>query len=174
VARRRRRNYENEYRYDVSVTDWYVNVEFNDYAYICVPDRTEFEESYYIVLEGRIFSTMSKKCKKNMAAEIVIRTSDIWYNRQRLRDNLHTIGHMQVERANSYSYKEKTLCFVVNIPTKSYENIRDYMTYRGKASILLVGTELNRGKGDIYYMSFGKSRPDASMKAFPVIKDSDS
>lgn len=159
VERRRKRNFENEYRYEVSVTDWHVNVDFNDYAYINVLDRGEFEESFYMVLEGRISSTMSKKCKKDMAAEIVIYPSDVWYNRQGLKDDLHTIGRMHVERANSYSYKEKTLCFIVNIPTKSYENIRDYMTYQGKASVLLVGTELNRGKGDIYYISFGKKRP---------------
>ncbi|HBN22616.1 MAG TPA: hypothetical protein DD412_05200 [Holosporales bacterium] len=91
-----------------------------------------------------------------MAAEIVIHLSDVWYNRQRLRDDLHKIGRMQVERVNSYSYKEKTLCFIVNIPTKSYENIRGYMTYKGKASVLLVGTELHWRKGDIYYISFGK------------------
>jgi len=61
VARRRRRNYENEYRYEVSVTDWHVNVSFNDYAYINVWDRGEFEESFYMVLKGCISSTMSKK-----------------------------------------------------------------------------------------------------------------
>jgi hypothetical protein len=157
VARRRRRNYENEYRYEVSVTDWYVNVDFNEYAYSNVLDRPEFEESFYMVLEGRISSSMSKKCKKDMAVEIILHACDVGYNRQRLRDDLHTIGRMLVERANSYSYKENTMCFVVNIPTKSYENIRDYMTYKGQASVLLVGTELNRGKGDIYFMSFGKS-----------------
>lgn len=157
---RRKRNYENEYRYEVSVMDWHVNISFNDYAYINVLDRQEFEESFYVVLEGRISSTMSKKCKKDMAAVIVLHPSNVWYNRQGLRDDLHTIGRMFVERANSYTYKERTMCFVVNIPTKSYENIRDYMTYKGTASVLLVGTELSRGKGDIFYISFGKSRPE--------------
>lgn len=65
TEKRRRRNYEHEYRYEVSVTDWHVNVSFNDYAYINVLDREEFEERFYMVLEGRISSTMSKKCKKD-------------------------------------------------------------------------------------------------------------
>lgn len=158
VTKRRRRNYENEYRYEVSVRDWYVNVEFNDYAYINVIDRGEFEESFYIVLEGRVSSTMSKKCKKNMAAEVIIHPSDVWYNRQRIREDVHTIGDAQVQKADGNYYKEDVLFFRVSVPTKSYENIRDYMTYNGKATVLLAGTELHWRRGDIYYMSFGKLR----------------
>ena len=43
LARRKRRNKDHQYRYDVSVKDWYVNVEFNDYAYFNIFDREEFE-----------------------------------------------------------------------------------------------------------------------------------
>ena len=39
--------------------DWYVNVQFNDYAYLNLFDREEYEEYIYMVLEGRISSTMS-------------------------------------------------------------------------------------------------------------------
>ena len=59
MARRKRRNLDHQYGYDVSVKDWYVNVQFNDYAYLNVFDREEFEEYIYMVLEGRISSTMS-------------------------------------------------------------------------------------------------------------------
>ena len=59
MAGRKRRNMDHQYRYDVSVKDWYVNVQFNDYAYLNVFDREEFEEYIYMVLEGRISSTMS-------------------------------------------------------------------------------------------------------------------
>ena len=72
MARRKRRNLDHQYRYDVSVKDWYVNVGFNDYAYFNIFDREEFEECIYMVLEGRISSTMSKKCKmdKSMGSRL--------------------------------------------------------------------------------------------------------
>lgn len=145
-----------QYRYEVSVMDWYVNVTFNDYAYINVFDREEFEESFYMVLEGRISSTMSKKCKKGMAAKVIIHSGDFWYDKHMLRDDVHTIGNMDIQKANPYTDKEDTLYFRVSVPTKSYENIKDYLTYKGKALISLVGTELHWRKGEIYYLSFGK------------------
>ena len=72
MARRKSRNMDHQYRYDVCVKDWYVNVQFNDYAYLNVFDREEFEEYIYMVLEGRISSTMSKKCKmdKSMGSRL--------------------------------------------------------------------------------------------------------
>jgi hypothetical protein len=159
MARRKRRNMKHQYRYEVSVMDWHANVTFNDYAYFNLFDREEFEETFCMVLEGRISSTMSKKCKEGMAAEVIIYSGDFWYDKHRLRDDVHTIGNMDIQKANSYSHKEDTLYFRVSIPTKSYENIRDFLTYKGKALISLVGTELHWRKGEIYYLDFGK-QPD--------------
>ena len=156
MTRRKRRNMKQRYRYEVSVLDWYVNVSFNDYAYSNVLDREEFEENFYMVLEGRISSTTSKKCKSYMSAEVIIHSGDFWYNKHMLRDDVHTIGNMEIEKANSYTYKVDTICFRVSVPTKSYENIWDYLTYKGKALISLVGTELYWRKGEIYYLDFGK------------------
>lgn len=153
---RKSRNPENNYIYEVSITDWYVNVSFNDYAYINLFDSGEFEERIYMVLEGRITSTMSKKCKKDMAGAVILHPSDFWYNKHGLREDMHTIGDMEIQKANSYSFKEDILYFRVGLPTKSYENIRDYMTYKGKALVTIVGTDLYYRKGDIYYLGFGK------------------
>ena len=58
-----------------------------------------------MVLEGRISSTMSKKCKKDMAAEVIIHSNDFWYNRHSLRDDVHTIGDMEIQKANSYTFR---------------------------------------------------------------------
>ena len=146
---------DHQYRYDVSVKDWYVNIQFNDYVYLNLFDREEFEEYIYMVLEGRISSTMSKKCKKDMAAKVAIHSGDYWYDKSRLRDDVRTIGNMDIEKANLYTDKEDTLYFRVSVPTKSYENIKDYLIYKGKALISLVGTELYRRKGEIYYLGFG-------------------
>jgi len=156
LARRKRRNMKHQYLYEVSVMDWYVHVTFNDYAYINLFDRGEFEESIYMVLEGRTSSTMSKKCKKAMMAKVIIHPGDFWYDKHRLRDDMHAIGHMDIQKANSYSDKEDTIYFRVSVPTKSYENIRDYLTYKGEGLVRLVGTELYWRKGEIYYLSFGK------------------
>lgn len=156
MARRKRRNMKNQYLYDVSVMDWYVHVAFNDYAYINLFDRGEFEESIYMVLEGRLSSTMSRRCKKGMMAEVILHPGDFWYEKHRLRDYMHTIGNMDIQKADSYSHKVDTIYFRVSVPTKSHENIRDYLTYKGKGLIRIVGTELHWRKGEIYYLSFEK------------------
>lgn len=156
MAWRKRRNSEHQYRYDVSVIDWHVNVSFNDYAYINVPDQKEFEESFYMVLEGRVISTTSKKCKRHMLAEVVIDPGDFWYNKHMLKKDVHTIGYMEIQRPSSYVCNEVKLYLRVSVPTKSYENIKDFMTYKGKALVSIIGTELHWRKGEIYALDFRK------------------
>ena len=119
--------------YEISVEDWSVSVRFNDYCYISFPDTEEFEESISMILERRIISTSSKKLKKIVASKVNIRSSDVWYDKQRLRDDLHIIEHAQITRAETFDDKEDTLYFYVNVPTQSYENIKDYLIYKGKA-----------------------------------------
>jgi hypothetical protein len=65
-----------------------------------------------------------------------------------------------VQKADGDFYKEDVLYFGVSIPAKSYENIGDYMTYKGRASVLIIGTELHWRRGDIYYINFGKRHPE--------------
>lgn len=156
MSRRKKRNKEQRCRYEVSVIDWYVNVSFNDYAYFRSLDLEEFKERFYMVLEGRIISTMSKKCKRYMAAKVNIHSSDIWYNKHMLKEDLHTIGDMEIQKADACLYKEDTLCFWVSVPTKSYENMRDYLTYKGRALVSFIGTDLHWRKGEIYYIDFRK------------------
>ncbi|MEE9215224.1 MAG: hypothetical protein V3U54_10600 [Thermodesulfobacteriota bacterium] len=156
MARRKRRKTDQQCIYDISVDDWSVCVRFNDYAYINVFDREEFEEHICMILEGCITSTTSKKLKKILASRVILHPGDFWYEKEKLRDDLHIIGNAAIMKANTFDDKEDTLYFWVNVPTKTYENIKDYLIYKGKAKICLVGTELFRRKGEIRYLGFEK------------------
>lgn len=120
--RKKNRNKEQRCRYEVSVLDWHVNVSFNDYAYFRSLDREEFKEHFYMAFEGRIISTMSKKCKIYMAAKVNIHSSDIWYNKHMLREYLHTIGNMEIQKADACLYKEDTIFLGVARP----QNLRQF------------------------------------------------
>lgn len=154
--RGKRRNSDNQYSYDVLVMDWHVNVSFNDYAYINLFDSEKFEERIFMVMEGWVASTSSKKCKKDLAARVIIQPSDFWYDKHILRDNLHTIGNMEIHSANLLLEQEMTIYFRASVPTKSYNSMMGYLTHKGKALVRLVGTELYRRKGEIYYIAFEK------------------
>ena len=107
-------------------------------------------------LTGRLISTTSKKCKDNMAASVDMKPSELWYQRDRLREDLHSIGSISIERSDSELYLEDTICFWISVPIKSYENMKDYLSFKGKAQITLVGTELSYRRGEIYSFEFGK------------------
>ncbi|MEQ9617755.1 MAG: hypothetical protein RIG61_01095 [Deltaproteobacteria bacterium] len=91
--------------------DWHVSVSFNEYAYMNLLDQEEFKESFYMVMEGRLISTTSKKCKSYTAVRVNIYSSEIWYNKHMLREDLHTIGDMEIQKADACLYKEDTICF---------------------------------------------------------------
>lgn len=152
----KRRKADNQYSYDVLVTDWHVDVSFNDFAYINLFDSEEFEERIIMVLEGHVTSTLSKKCKKDMTSKVFIHPSEIWYDKHLLREDLHTIGNMEIRKTDLCVEKEDVIYFRVSVPTKSYESIMGYLAHKGKAMVRLVGTELYRRKGDIYYLGFEK------------------
>jgi len=157
MTRRKKRKTDQQCIYELSVDDWSVSVRFNDYAYINIFDRDEFEEDIYMVLKGHITpTTTSKKLKKIVASKVNIRSSVVWYDKQKLRDDLHIIGHSEIMRAETFDEKEDTLYFYVNIPTQSYDNIKDYLIYKGKAKVTIVGSELFRRRGEVRYMSFEK------------------
>jgi len=155
MAKRRRINYDKLFRYDVSINDWSVNVSFNDYTILNMTDGDPFEERISIDMDGRVISTSSKKCKQDMAARITIEPGDFWYRNDRTKDD-NTIGYLKIEKKDSEIFYEDTLYFWISLPTKSYENMKDYLTYKGSAQVGLIGTELFRRKGEIYYLGFGK------------------
>lgn len=129
---------------------------FYEYASFNQFDLSQFEERIKIIMEGRIFSTDSKKCKKNMPVKVIIHPSNIWYDKSQLRDVLSAIGDIEIIMAKSDIEDEDTLYCRISVPTKSCENMKDYLSYKGKASVNLVGPELFWRKGEIYYLGFRK------------------
>ena len=142
--------------YYISVLDWSVRVEFNDYAYLNARDSVEFEESIYMVLGGQLISTRSKKCKKNMATRVAIHSQEHWPSRTDSNKELRAIGSFTLMKADPEIYPEDTLTSWVMVPPKSYVNIQNYLTYKGKAKITIMGTDLFYRNGDIFYFRFEK------------------
>ena len=143
-------------RYTLLVNDWDVKINFNDEIYQRLFDGSKFQERISMELTGQLISTTSKKCKENMAAIIDTKANELWYQKDRIREDLHTIGNICIERADSEFYQEDTIFFWVSVPTKSYENMKDYLSYKGNASITIIGTELSYKRGEIYSLEFGK------------------
>lgn len=154
MPRRTNRNKHQQYRYCVCVFDWFVDIDFNEYAYINPFDVDQFEERIKMIMLGKLISTDSKKCAKDMSAKVIIHPSDIWYRKNELRKDLSAIGDMEIIKAKSGIEKVDTLYFRISVPTKSYENMKDYIVYKGKALVTVVGTDLFRRKGNIYYLGF--------------------
>lgn len=151
---RKRRNPKTQHKYEVAVRGWSVNVNFNDYAYRNLFDCGEFEERIFMILEGHISSTSSKKIRKDMPAKVILHSSDYWYSHNRIPDDKHTIGDMEIIQKRSGIEKEDTLYVRLSIPPKSYENIRAYMSYRNGAVVTLVGTDFYWRKGEIHFLRF--------------------
>lgn len=156
MSRLIRRNEPEQFRYLVSVFDWFVDIDFNEYAYNNPFNVDQFEERIKMIMEGKITSTDSKKCMKNMSAKVIVHHSDIWYEKNMLREDLSVIGNMEIIKTRPGIEKEDTLYFRISAPTKSYENMKNYLAYKGKALVTIVGTDLFRRKGDIYYLGFTK------------------
>lgn len=156
MAKSKKSNEQARHNYEIEVNDWYAKILFNDAIYQSVLDDREFEERISIDMLGRINSTTSKRCKENMAAIITMSPNESWYNRERIREDLHTIGYINIEKADSDIYEEDTICFWVSVPTKSFDLMKDYISYRKMAKFIFVGTELSYRKGEIYSLEFGK------------------
>lgn len=109
-----------------------------------------------MILEGSISSTSSKKIRNDMPARVILHPSDFWYSNTRMPDDKHAIGNMEIIQKRLGIEKEDTLYFRLTIPTKSYENIRAYMSCKDRAMVTLVGTDLYRRKGEIYFLRFEK------------------
>jgi hypothetical protein len=148
---KRRRKPENECRYQVDVTSWDVSVFFNEYAYINLFERDPFAERYYIVLNGSLNSTSSKKAKKEMDVQVVLHPNAGWTKYEwEMRED--PIGDLLVQT------NPKTLLARIGIPISSYELIRSYLTYKPQGRLELVGTEINRRSAKIFYIGFDSKK----------------
>ena len=156
MPKRTTRNKPQKCRYQISVFDWFVEVNFNEYAYINPLYIDQFEERITMIMVGKLTSTDSKKCMKDMAAKVIIHPSDNWYRKNELREGLSAIGHMEIIRKGSGIENEDTLYFDVIVPTNSYDNMKDYLAYKSRAFVTISGTELFIRKGEIYYLGFTK------------------
>lgn len=143
-------------KYSISIHDWHIQVIFNDHLYKKIFETGEFEERISLELEGKVTSTTSKKCKENFPTKIVIEPRDFTQVRNTHTEETIAIGYMEIEKADSELYMEDTLKFWFIVPKDSYENMKDYLAYRGNAMISITGTELNYRKGKVYSLEFGK------------------
>lgn len=91
-----------------------------------------------------------------MAARIVIETRDFTQIRNTHTEETKAIGYMQIEKADSEIYMEDTLYVWFVVPKDSYENMKDYLAFNGKAEISVTGTDLHYRKGKVYSLHFGK------------------
>lgn len=91
-----------------------------------------------------------------MPAKVILHLNDFWYSNIRNEDDTHAIGDMEIIQKRSGIEKENTLYFRLSIPTKTYENIRAHMSCKDRAMVTLVGTDLYRRKGEIYFLRFEK------------------
>ncbi len=152
--------------YEVYITDWVIDVEFNRYASLyAFESDTEFEESFSVILNGHLVdtSTTHKKVKKGLYASLRMYGNDSLYvSRARYSkdEDDRTIGRMVYQRFFEAEKKGHFLNAAIYIPLKSYETVLAYLTYKGKACVCLSGSDLQkteyRGvlRSDIYYVRF--------------------
>lgn len=163
---RKKIDFSKTFLYEMLIDDWGIDVKFNHYASMCAweSDR-EFEESISIVLQGHLVNTnrTHKKLKRGLFVSLRIYANDSLYQSrgQYLIDkDDRTIGRMSYQRFFEKKKKGHFLNASIYIPTKSYETVLAYLTYKGEAYISLSGTELQkteyRGvlRSDIYYIQF--------------------
>ena len=142
-----------ECRYQISVQDWRAHVTFNDYADANLFDQLPYEEIYYMILDGTLTETDSKKIKPGTPAEIVLHHGT--YSRHlKPEEELRPIGYIEITNRIVNDEKEKCLLFRIIIPEKSFEHIRAYLSYRAIGEITIVGTDLKYRQGDAYYIQF--------------------
>jgi len=151
---KRRRKYENEFSYEITVSGWEARVSFNDYAYLNMFDRGPFEYSAYISLCGTLTSCASKKLEKNMLAEVVLHPT-AGYERVDEEFSESPVGDMIVIREGEL----KKLIARIRIPFQPYELIKSYMMYEPRGVINLIGANIQRRKADIFCISFNSKKP---------------
>ena len=164
LKRRKNIDFSRTFLYELFISDWTINVEFNHYASICAWESDqEFEESISIILKGHLVDTNKKhkKLKKGLFASLRIYRNDSLYESRgqySIDNDDRTIGQMAYHRFFEREKKGHFLNASIYLPTKSYETVLGYLTYKGKACVSLSGTELQkteyRGvlRSEIYYI----------------------
>lgn len=179
---RKKIDHSKTFMYDIFVDDWTIDVEFNRYASMFARESDrEFEESYSIILNGHIVDTSSgehKKLQKGLFASLCLYGNDSIYDSRGqfgIDEDQRTIGRMSYQRFFEREKKGHFLNASIYIPTKSYETVLAYLTYKGKACISLSGTDLQktefRGvlRSDIYYIHFrGENAFDSRIECTPA------
>lgn len=152
--------------YDAYITDWAIDVEFNHYASMCPWESdVEFEESCSVILNGHLLDTSSdnKKLNKGLLVSLRIYGNDSIYNSRgqySIDQDDRTIGRMAYQRFFETEKKGYFLSAGIYIPTKSYETLLAYLTYKGKACVSLTGIDLQKTesrsvlRNDIYHIRF--------------------
>ncbi len=156
MAKRLRRDPARQFLYEIVVSDWQAEASFNDYAYINIFDHEQFEETIRLELTGVISYCSTTKLKKGcQRVKVLLFPSDHWYHRNQIAEGAEVIGEIKLTKLpEDENTKDKTLLIKVSLPTKSYENIRSYLSYKGTGVVEVVGQEINRGEADIYYFRF--------------------
>ncbi len=166
IRRRKKIDHSKTFSYYIFIDDWTIDVEFNRYASLFAgEDDREFEESSSLILNGHLFEDYRehKKLKKGLFTSLHIVGNDDLYEKRHLfsvDENDRRIGRMSYQRFFVREKKGHFLNAWIYIPTKSYETLLAYLTYKGKACVSLSGTDLQkteiRGvlRSDIYYIHF--------------------
>lgn len=152
--------------YQVYVTEWTIDVEFNHYASRWPYESdVEFEESCSIILNGHLIDTSSDNTKLNTGLIVSFRiyANDSLYDSRgqySIDQADRTIGRMVYQRFFETEKKGHFLSASIYIPTKSYETVLAYLTYKGKVCVSLTGTDFQKTeyrsvlRSDIYHIWF--------------------
>lgn len=151
--KRRRRKFENELFYKIEVQDWEVHVSFNDYMYMNLFDSPPNHERIILGLRGTLTSTMSKKVKVGKASKVLLFPSADW-KKPHPEEAEDPIGEIVLQRDVIDSRHKDCLLARVSVPFASYELIRSYLTHKVAGSVTLVGSELEKRHGKIYYIDY--------------------
>ncbi|MFA7275879.1 MAG: hypothetical protein WC043_03650 [Pseudobdellovibrionaceae bacterium] len=156
MAKRLKRDPARQFLYEIAVNNWQIDASFNDFAYINIFDREQFEETIRLEMTGVISYCSTKKLKKGQQkVKVLLFPSDHWYHRNQIVEGAEVIGEIKLTKLPEDEHtKDRTLLVKVSLPIKSYENIRSYLSYKGTGVVEVVGQEINRGEADIYYFKF--------------------
>lgn len=165
------------YMYDIFINDWTIEVEFNHYASLFARESdVEFEESVGITLNGHLVGAHRehKKLTTGLLASLRIYGDDSLYaarGQYSIDESDRRIGRMVYQRFFESEKKGHFLNASISIPTRSYETLLAYLSYKGKACVSLSGTDLQKTefksvlRSDIYFIRFrGEKGFDASFE----------
>jgi hypothetical protein len=149
----KRRNFEHQFSYDIIVESWDIYTTFNEYAYLRVFSDYPLEESYCIIINGRLEDSFSRKLKKGKITQIILHPTDYWYKRTSEKEK-ESIGSIALTRDKVFNKGKDILLAHIHMPEKSFDLIKSYLTHKASGEVSLVGTDLQKRKAEIYYICF--------------------